>query len=84
MGAACVTARAAPFPDNMRPVRASLPGGRYKPLTDVGIAQIHAAALEALEVIGLSQAPTSGVEVMTKAGAILGDDGRLCFPWIWR
>jgi trimethylamine--corrinoid protein Co-methyltransferase len=50
----------------------------------VGIAQIHAAALEALEVIGLSQAPTSGVEVMTKAGAILGDDGRLCFPWIWR
>ena len=78
--AARVAARAAPLPDNMRPVRAGMPGGQYKPLTDVGMAQIHAAALDALETIGLSQAPASGVELMTKAGAILGDDGRLRFP----
>ena len=44
------------------------------------MARIHAAALEALEVIGLSQAPRSGVEILTGAGAVLGDDGRIRFP----
>ena len=72
--------RAAPLAENMRPVRAGMSGGQYKPLTDAGMAKIHESALEALEVIGLSQAPKSGVEVMTKAGAIQGDDGRLRFP----
>ena len=75
-----VAARSAPLPDNMRPIRAGMPGGQYKPLTDAGIARIHAAALEALEVIGLSQAPASGVEILTGAGAIQGDDGRIRFP----
>ena len=42
--------------------------------------KIAESALEALEVIGLSQAPKSGVEIMTAAGAIQGDDGRLRFP----
>ncbi len=78
--AARVALRAAPLAENMRPVRAGLPGGQYKPLTEAGVAKIHAAALDALEVIGLSQAPASGVEIMTGAGAILGDDGRLRFP----
>jgi trimethylamine---corrinoid protein Co-methyltransferase len=75
-----VAVRSAPLADNLRPIRAGMPGGQYKPLTDAGMAKIHAAALDALEQIGLSQAPPSGVEVMTKAGAILGDDGRLRFP----
>jgi hypothetical protein len=44
------------------------------------VLRIHEAALDALETIGLSQAPPSGVEIMTRAGAILGDDGRLRFP----
>jgi len=78
--AARVAARAAPLADNLRPIRPGLPGGQYKPLTDAGVQRIHEAALEALEVIGLSQAPQSGVDVMTAAGAILGDDGRLRFP----
>ena len=72
--------RAAPLAENLRPIRAGLPGGQYKPLTQEGMARIHEAALEALEVIGLSQAPASGVEIMTRAGAIQGDDGRLRFP----
>jgi trimethylamine--corrinoid protein Co-methyltransferase len=55
-------------------------GGQYKPLTDAEVARIHSAVLDALEVVGLSQAPESGVEIMTGAGAILGDDGRLRFP----
>jgi trimethylamine--corrinoid protein Co-methyltransferase len=42
--------------------------------------RIHAAALDALEQIGLADAPPSGVEHMTRAGAIPGPDGRLRFP----
>ncbi|OYU17839.1 MAG: methyltransferase [Rhodobacteraceae bacterium PARR1] len=75
-----VALRAAPLAENLRPVRAGMPGGQYRPLTDAGMAKIHESALEALEVIGLSQAPPSGVEIMTAAGAIQGDDGRLRFP----
>ena len=75
-----VAMRAAPLADDVRPVRGGLPGGTYKPLTDTGMAKIHQSALEALEVIGLSNAPASGVEILTGAGAILGDDGRIRFP----
>ncbi len=75
-----VAVRSAPLAENLRPVRGGMKGGQYKPLTDAGIAKIHASALEALEVIGLSQAPPSGVELLTNAGAIQGDDGRIRFP----
>ncbi len=78
--AARVAVRSAPLADNLRPVRAGLSGGHYNPLTEAGVLRIHAAALDALEQVGLSQAPDSGVEAMTAAGAILGDDGRLRFP----
>ena len=59
---------------------AGLPGGQYRPLTDAGVQAIHASALDALEQIGLSQAPASGVKILTEAGAIQGDDGRIRFP----
>ncbi len=72
--------RAAPLADSLRPIRAGLSGGQYRPLTDAGMARIHQAALEALEVIGLGQAPASGVEVLTRAGAVQGADGRIRFP----
>jgi trimethylamine--corrinoid protein Co-methyltransferase len=75
-----VAVRSAPLAENLRPVRAGMPGGQYKPLTETGMAQIHAAALDALEVIGLSQAPASGVELLTGAGAVQGDDERIRFP----
>ncbi|MBT9245223.1 trimethylamine methyltransferase family protein [Gemmobacter fulvus] len=78
--AARVAERAAPLAENLRPVRPGMPGGQYRPLTEAGIARIHAQALEALEVIGLSQAPPSGVEILTGAGAVQGDDGRIRFP----
>lgn len=55
-------------------------GGQYRPLTDAGVQRIHQAALQALEEIGLANAPASGVEILTGAGAILGDDGRIRFP----
>jgi len=75
-----VAARSAPLAENLRPVRPGMPGGQYKPLTEAAVKRIHEAALDALEVIGLSQAPQTGIDYMTKAGAILGEDGRLRFP----
>lgn len=74
------SARAAPLAEHLRPVRAGLPGGRYQPLSQEGIERIHRAVLDALETIGLADAPQSGIDYMTAAGAILGDDGRLRFP----
>ncbi|MCB1473075.1 MAG: trimethylamine methyltransferase family protein, partial [Rhodobiaceae bacterium] len=71
--------RAAPLAENIRPVRAGLSGGQYRPLSEANVKRIHEAALEALEVIGLADAPPSGIEAMTAAGAMLGDDGRLRF-----
>ena len=73
-------ARAAPLADHLRPIRPGMNGGTYKPLTDEGMKRIHNAALDALEQIGLADAPASGVAYLTGAGAILGDDGRIRFP----
>ena len=75
-----VALRSAPLADDVKPVRGGMPGGTYRPLTEAGMAMIHAAALDALEQIGLANAPASGVEILTGAGAILGDDGRIRFP----
>ena len=72
--------RAAPLAQDMRPIQPGMRGGTYKPLSDADIAKIHEAALVALETIGLADAPPSGVEIMTRAGAILGDNGRLTYP----
>ncbi len=72
--------RAAPLPDADRPIRAGMTGGQLKPLTDRGVERIHKAALRILEEVGLADAPDSGIEVMTKAGASLGEDGRLRYP----
>ena len=78
--AARVALRAAPLAEDLRPVRPGLPGGQYKPLSDADVLRIHSAALDALEEIGLADAPPSGVEILTAAGAIQGDDGRIRFP----
>ena len=78
--AARVAVRSAPLAEDMRPVRAGLSGGQYRPLSEASVLRIHEAALQALEVIGLANAPQSGIDAMTAAGAILGDDGRLRFP----
>jgi trimethylamine--corrinoid protein Co-methyltransferase len=73
-------ARAAPLAEHLRPIRPGMSGGQYAPLTPNDLDRIHAAALEALETIGLADAPESGIAHMTGAGAILGADGRLRFP----
>lgn len=73
-------ARAAPLAQDLRPIRAGMTGGTYKPLSDAQITRIHEAALQCLEEIGLADAPQSGIDAMVGAGAILGDDGRLRYP----
>ena len=78
--AARTAARAAPLPTDMRPIKAGMSGGRYRPLTDTDMARIHEAALRALEEIGLCDAPPSGIAYMVAAGAVLGADKRLRFP----
>ena len=72
--------RAAPLAFDQRPVRPGLAGGQYDPLSPADVARIHEAALTALEEIGLADAPESGIAILTGAGAILGDDGRIRFP----
>ena len=72
--------RAAPLTEDIRPIRAGMEGGTYKPLSESDVQRIHHAALDALETIGLADAPPSGVEILTGAGAIQGDDGRIRFP----
>ncbi len=72
--------RAAPLTEAKRPIRAGMSGGTYQPLSQHDMERIYETALIALEQIGLADAPPSGVAVMTRAGAILGDDNRLRFP----
>ncbi|WP_171176665.1 trimethylamine methyltransferase family protein [Ruegeria sp. HKCCD8929] len=73
-------ARATALPDHLRPVRPGMEGGTYKPLSQQDMERIHTAALDALEQIGLADAPQSGVDYLVGAGCILGDDGRIRFP----
>jgi len=58
--------RAAPLTEDMRPVRPGMEGGKYGPLSDTDIQNIHQAALTALEEIGLSEAPDTGIEMWTR------------------
>ncbi len=73
-------ARRAPLASHLRPIRPGMSGGKYRPLTAIDMDNIHAAALRALEEIGLADAPESGVAHLTGAGATLGADGRIRFP----
>ncbi|WP_170607836.1 trimethylamine methyltransferase family protein [Ruegeria arenilitoris] len=73
-------ARASALPDHLRPVRPGMEGGTYKPLSSKDLERIHKAALQALETIGLADAPASGIEYLVNAGCTLGEDGRVRFP----
>lgn len=57
-----------------------LEGGRYKPLTDSDLAQVHEAVLTVLETVGFANAIPSCLAALTRAGAIHGADGRIRFP----
>ena len=71
--------RSQPLADDIRPVRAGLEGGKYKPLSDNDLARIHEAVLTVLETVGFANAIPSCIEALTRVGAELGPDGRLRF-----
>jgi trimethylamine---corrinoid protein Co-methyltransferase len=75
-----VAARAAPLPLNQRPVWPGMDGGNYRTLGDPDVQRIHRAALDVLEHIGMADAPPSGVDLLTAAGARLQSNGRITFP----
>ncbi len=72
--------RAAKPPISEAPVRPGLEGGQYLPLTESEILRIHNAALDVLEQIGLINAIPSCIEIFTKAGASISEEGRLVIP----
>lgn len=63
-----------------RPVRAGLPGGTYKPLSESDLEKIHQAALEILETVGVADATQEVIDLSTDQGCIINEQGRLCFP----
>ena len=68
--------RSAPISEDKNPLKPGLTGGYYRPLSDSDVKKLYYLSLSALEEIGIGLAPKSGIDYMTKAGAILGDDGR--------
>ena len=72
--------RAAPLSKEMRPIKPGMESKTYQPLNKQGMIKIHNAALDALEQIGFGEVPETGKEILTNAGAIMGDDGRIRFP----
>ncbi len=61
-------------------VRAGLPGGRYQPLKETDMAQVHSAALTVLARTGLADHTPELLDLVLPKGAELNDHGRLCFP----
>jgi trimethylamine--corrinoid protein Co-methyltransferase len=72
--------RASKPPISEAPVRPGLEGGQYLPLTESEILRVHHAALDVLEQIGLINAIPSCIEIFTKAGASISEEGRLVIP----
>jgi trimethylamine--corrinoid protein Co-methyltransferase len=72
--------RAAPLAEDKRPVKPGMTGGRYTPLSKTDMERINVAVLETMETIGFADAIPSCVELITKAGGTLTDQGRLLFP----
>jgi trimethylamine--corrinoid protein Co-methyltransferase len=57
-----------------------MPSGRFQPLTQSGLEQIHQTALRLLEEVGFGDATPSGIEYLTRTGCTLSPAGRVLFP----
>ncbi len=62
------------------PVPAGMVGGRYRPLTEAEVLQVHDLVLRLLEDLGLSQVTPSLEARAVAAGARVDGEGRLRFP----
>jgi trimethylamine--corrinoid protein Co-methyltransferase len=61
-------------------VKAGLPGGRYRPLSNEDEQKIHATVLDVLENIGMADPIPVVKEHALARGCVMNDQGRLCFP----
>ncbi|MES0862505.1 trimethylamine methyltransferase family protein [Ruegeria sp. SCPT10] len=61
-------------------VRGGLSGGRYKPLTQADMENIHQAALTVLENTGVTDHFPELLDLVLPKGAVMNDLNRLCFP----
>ena len=61
-------------------VHGGMQGGRYKPLSQRDMENIHAAALTVLERTGVSDHFPELLDLVLPKGAVLNEHGRLCFP----
>jgi len=75
-----VALRSAPLADQMKPVHAGETGGQYRPLSDSDIAAITENIYRILEEIGFADATQHCIDTCVKAGAVLGEDGRIRMP----
>jgi len=55
-------------------------GGHYKPLLEPELKAIYDTALRLLRDLGLGEVPDRLATDLTRAGAEMGDDGRVRFP----
>ena len=78
--AARVAARAAGPTGDEKAVRPGFTGGAYKPLTESEMQQVYDTALGLIEEIGMGTPVPEFIDVVTKAGGHLDDDGRLHYP----
>ena len=61
-------------------VHGGMRGGRYRPLAQADMENIHQAALTVLDQTGLADHFDELVDLMLPRGAVMNDYGRLCFP----
>ena len=61
-------------------VHGGVSGGRYKPLSDTDMKNIHQAALTVLENTGIADHFDELLDLVLPKGAVLNNHGRLCFP----
>ncbi|MCP4432798.1 MAG: methyltransferase [Gammaproteobacteria bacterium] len=74
-----IALRRAALADDLRPVRAGISGGQYRPLKDDDIESINDTVFKILEQVGFADATEHCIEVCTAIGAIV-EDGRIKFP----
>lgn len=72
--------RQEPASEELRAVWPGVSGGRFLPLRRVEMDRIHAAVLELLSTLGVSQATPTMIDLVCAEGGRLDDAGRLIYP----
>ncbi len=74
-----IALRKSALAEDLKPVRAGISGGQYRPLTETDIAAINNTVFKILEEVGFADATEHCIAACTAIGAIF-EDGRLKFP----